>query len=208
MYIQVIHAEVKVATMLVKHNIPLSLADELTPLFHEIFPDSEIAKKFSSRHTKTACIINGALAPFYHRKLVLVMQNEAFAICIDASSDTGCEKMHPLTVRSFGEDKVTTPFLDICTSSSSTAEDIFATIEDAFAKCGISFQNCVGIGLDNTSVNMGCRNSIRSRIMQKNSAVYVTGCPCHIVHNIAVKASVAFESVSIHLYVLPFFTSL
>ena len=56
------------------------------------------------------------------------MQNEAFAICIDGSSDTG-------TVRSFGEDKVTTQFLDICRSSSSTAEDIFATIEDAFAKC-------------------------------------------------------------------------
>ena len=46
MYIQVIRAEVKVATMLVKHNIPLNLADELTPLFHEIFPDSEIAKSF------------------------------------------------------------------------------------------------------------------------------------------------------------------
>ena len=36
-------AEVKVATMLVQNNVPLALADELTLLFHDIFPDSEIA---------------------------------------------------------------------------------------------------------------------------------------------------------------------
>ena len=30
-------AEVKVATMLVKNNIPLALADELTPLFRDIW---------------------------------------------------------------------------------------------------------------------------------------------------------------------------
>ena len=84
--------------MLVKHNIPLSLADELTPLFHDIFSDSEIAKKFSSRHTKTACIVNGAVAPFFLQNLVDVMRREPYAIAIDASSDTGCEKMNPLTV--------------------------------------------------------------------------------------------------------------
>lgn len=63
------HTEVKVATMLVQHNIPLA-SDELTPLFHDIFPDSEIAKQFSSKRTKTACIINGAIASFYQQMLV------------------------------------------------------------------------------------------------------------------------------------------
>ena len=49
---KVSHAEVKVAAMLVQNNIPLSLADELTPLlFQDIFPDSEIATKFSSRRS-------------------------------------------------------------------------------------------------------------------------------------------------------------
>lgn len=61
------HIEVKVATMLVQHNIPLA-SDELT-LFHDIFPDSEIAKQFSSKQTM-ACIINGAIASFYQQMLV------------------------------------------------------------------------------------------------------------------------------------------
>ena len=55
--------------------------------------------------------------------------------------------------------------------------------------------NCVGVGLDNTSVNMGCRNSIKTRIVKENPAVYVMGCPCHIVHNMVGKAGDAFEEV-------------
>ena len=63
---KVMRAEVKVATMLVQNNVPLALADELTPLFRDIFSDSEIAKRYASRQTKTACIINGAVAPYFH----------------------------------------------------------------------------------------------------------------------------------------------
>lgn len=187
--------------MLVQHNIPLALADELTPLFHDIFPDSEIGKKFSSCHTKTACIINGAIAPHYQCHLVDGKKSGPYAIAIDGSSDTGTEKMNPLTVRIFDvnyNNTVTTRFLDMCLSSSSTAEDIFGKIETTLTKHSISFSSCVGIGLDNTSVNMGCNNAIKTRILQKNPSVQVMGCPCHIVHNTATKAGVAFEEVGSH----------
>ena len=109
-------AEVKVTNLLVQHNIPLSLADHLSPLIHNIFPDSEIAKCYSSARTKTTCILNGALAP--HFKLVLVekMKTAPFAIAIDGSNDTGLQKMNPLTVRFFDESSgmVTTQLLDMC----------------------------------------------------------------------------------------------
>eukprot|EP00731_Ephydatia_muelleri_P025315 Em0017g398a len=98
---QVIRAEVKVAHMLAQHNVPLSLADELTPLFHDIFPDSDIAKNFSSRRTKTACILNGAIAPVLQQNLVNTMKTCPFTLAIDGSTDTGVEKMNPLTVRIF-----------------------------------------------------------------------------------------------------------
>lgn len=62
-------AEVKVAAMLVRNNIPLSLADELTPLSQDIFSDSDIAAWYSSRRTKTMCIVNGAIAHISKRIL-------------------------------------------------------------------------------------------------------------------------------------------
>ena len=53
----------------------------------------------------------------------------------------------------------------------------------------------MGISLDNTSVNMGCNNSIKKRVEEMNAAVAVIGCPCHIVHNIASKAGEAYDKV-------------
>ena len=63
---------------------------------------------------------------------------------------------------------------------------------DAFTKHSISWDNCVGLGVDNTSVNMSCRNSIKTRVLEKNPAIYITGCPCHIVHNTTAKSSAHF----------------
>ena len=172
--------------MLVQHNIPLALADELTPLFRDVFSDSEIAKGFSSKRTKTACIINGAVSPFFQKSLVEIMKKEPFSIAIDGSSDSGVEKMNPLTVCIFDDNRgvISTQFLDMCMSSSATAEGIFAKMHEVLSKHCISWSNCVGIGLDNTSVNMGCRNSIKTRVVQQNPSIYVMGCPCHIVHTI------------------------
>ena len=119
--------------MLVKNNIPLALADELTPLFRDVFHDSPIAKGFSSRRMKTACLINGAIAPFYHNQLLEKMKSGPFSLSIDGSTDTGIEKMNPLTVRVF-DATVSCQFLDMCMSSSSTAEGIFCAMQDALNK--------------------------------------------------------------------------
>ena len=198
------HAEVKIATMLVYHNIPLALADELTPLFQGIFSNSKIAKNYSSSRTKTACIINGTVAPFFQQNLVEHIKKNPFSIAIDGCSDNDFEKMNPLTVRIFDVNcrNVRTQFLDMCMSSSSTAEGIFSKMDGAFTTHHISWDNCVGLGVDNTSVNMGCRNSVKTRVLERNPAIYIMGCPCHIVHNTALKAAQAFEEVNTLMFVL------
>lgn len=48
---KVTKAEVKLTTVLAHHNIPIALTDHLSPLFKNIFPDSEIAKAYSCAHT-------------------------------------------------------------------------------------------------------------------------------------------------------------
>ena len=79
---------------------------------------------------------------------------------------------------------------------SGTAESIFAKMNDVFQRKDIPWANCVGIGVDNTSVNLGKSNSIMTRVLQQNPAAYFMGCPCHIVHNMAMKASGCFTVVS------------
>lgn len=124
--------------------------------------------KSPSKRTKTACIVNGAIAPFYQQRIIESMRNGPFSVAIDGSSDTGVEKMNPLTIRIFDvtQGVVSTQFLDMCTLSSSTAEGIFTTLQNVLTKHDISWAKCIGNGLDNTSVNLGCRNSIKTRILQ------------------------------------------
>ena len=200
-----------------QHNIPLSVADHLSPIFKDIFNDSEIAKAYSSASTKTTCILNGSLAPHFKSTLVEAMSSRPFAIAIDGSNDNSLEKMNPLTVRFFNErsSRVTTQFLDMCLTTgknivlrlalhitiginSGTAQSIFEKIDEVFTSNALPWTHCVGVGVDNTSVNLGIRNSIRTRVLEKNPAVYIMGCPCHIVHNTALKASQRF--LQVHVY--------
>lgn len=53
----------------------------------------------------------------------------------------------------------------------------------------------MSVGVDNTSVNIGIRNSLKSRITVQNPAIYFNGCPCHILHNCAQKSADASSKV-------------
>ena len=56
-------AEVRNTVMIAQHNASLCLADHIAPMQRKNFPDSEIAKHYNCARTKTACILNFALAP-------------------------------------------------------------------------------------------------------------------------------------------------
>ncbi len=110
------------------------------------------------------------------------MKSGPFSIAIDGSNDNGLEKMNPLTVRLFDQQRglVTTQLLDMCLTSgvnSGTAETIFNKMDEALTSSGIPWSHCIGTGVDNTSVNLGIRNSIRTRVLQKKSSHLLHGMP-------------------------------
>ena len=116
---QTTRAEVKIANALVQNNIPVSFTDQLSPLsllLRDVFPDSEIAQGYAAASTKTTCVINESLAPYFKESLVDFMNSHPFSIAIDGSNDTGVEKMNPITVRYFdsNEGRVQTRFFDMC----------------------------------------------------------------------------------------------
>ena len=118
-----------------------------------------------------------------------------FSLTTDGSNDSGLQKMNPLTVRivDINLGRVVSQILDMCLTTSSTAEAIFAKINATLEGFDISWNRCASFGVDNTNVNIGQRNSIKTRVHHYNPSVYFVGCPCHIVHNTASKASDHFE---------------
>ena len=64
-----------------------------------MFPDSQIAKKFSSARTKTTAVVTNVLAPYFHQKLVDTMKADSFSLLFDEATDvsvvkTGCMAVH------------------------------------------------------------------------------------------------------------------
>ena len=88
-----------------------------------------------------------------------VMKSEPFSIAVGGSNDTGLEKMNLLTVRLFdvNQGMVVTHFLDMCLTTgqeSGTAESIFNRMDEMLQISEIPWANCVGAGVDITSVNL------------------------------------------------------
>ena len=106
------------------------------------------------------------------------------------------DHLSPLFRDIFHDSKIAKGFSAATGTDAGTAAKIFEAMDDALKSRDIPWGNCIGLSVDNTSVNMGRHNSIRSRVLQKNSSMYVMGCPCHIVHNTAQKAGNAFCEVT------------
>ena len=107
-------------------NVPLAFHDHLSPTIRKVFPDSKIASKYHSASTKATCMLNEAVAPALLEDLLESMKRHPFSISVDGSNDSDLAKMNPITVRLYdlNSNKVVTRFVDMCTSSSSTAAGI------------------------------------------------------------------------------------
>ena len=82
-----------------------------------------------------------------------------------------------------------------CTDAS-TAEAMFQSIANQSNNHDISWDYSLAIGLDNTNINIGNRNSIKSSAKEKNGSIVITGCPCHILYNALCKAGEMFSQVT------------
>ena len=56
---KLIYAEAKFAMFVVKNNLPFSICVEFLKIVSDMFPDSELAKKYAAGKTKTSQIIKG-----------------------------------------------------------------------------------------------------------------------------------------------------
>lgn len=79
-------------------------------------------------------------------------------------------------------------------TDAATARAIFDKMDGVLGNYDIPWDNCVGLGVDNTSVNTDRHNSIISQIHAINRNVYLMGCTCHITHNTANAAADALRN--------------
>ena len=138
-----INAECLWAMFTAKHNLAFLSSDHANKLFREMFPDSEIAKKFACGRTKATAIVKEALSPFYHKKVVTNLSN-AFSLLTDESNDK-VDKSCIILVRVFDSDlgDVKTRFLDMPVVNVGNAHNLFRALKDSLEKYGLAFSKAM-----------------------------------------------------------------
>ena len=202
---KVTRAEILFASFVAEHNLAFMAADHFTRLTKAMFPDSKIAKAFSSARTKTSCIVRGALHPHLHQPVVELCQNGPFSILCDEGNDVE-DKNFAILVRLWDEKqgKPMTRFLDMPICNIGTAEKLFEAIHFTMHEKSIPWSNVVGFESDTTNVMVGKHNSVLSRVRGKQPNVFSQGCVCHLA-NLCLLAGVKVLPVDVDDFLVDLF---
>lgn len=95
-----------------------------------MFPDSEVAKKFSSGRTKTTALVKYALALAFNSRVVTVSQSSPFSILCNGGNDQINRKCFAVLVRYWGQSQqqLVTRYLALPVCNIATAEALFKAL--------------------------------------------------------------------------------
>ena len=179
---QVTTAELYFTSFLVEHNLPLASADHFSELCKKMFPDSKIAAKYSSARTKTTALVTHAMAPAADDAVTKACASQPFSIMCDGGNDQYDKKYFGIMVR-YWDDSCThavTRFLDMPVCNIANGQTLFNALDSVLAKRGIPWDNVIGFSSDSASVMTGKRNSVLSRVLQRQPKVFSLACVCHL----------------------------
>ncbi|XP_060125482.1 uncharacterized protein LOC118081165 isoform X3 [Zootoca vivipara] len=203
---QVINAEVKMAMLCAKNNVPFTFCDDYNKCVAEMFPDSAIARKYSAGRTKTAQIIKGVIAAALDDELPKACQSQPFSLMCDESNNRKAGKEFVTMARLYDEAnlQVATRFLEMPICNVGNAENLYEKLNEALRKRGIPWENVIAFNSDNVSVMKGKHDSVISRLKTSQPHIQDLGCICHLVQlatGCAIRAAqVPVEDILVRIY--------
>ena len=102
------------------------------------------------------------------------------------------EKMNPITVQihNVRSGKIVHRYSEMCETTSATGEALHTVLNEKISQLLDTSKprhEYDSVGTNNTSTNIGIKNSLKIRIIACNDSTYSSGCPCHIIHNVIHK---------------------
>lgn len=160
--------------------------DHLTDVIRDSFHDSEIAKKFSCKRTKSSAIAYNVLGRTFENKMIEDLKTglSTFSVIIDESTDVSTTKVLAIAIKFWSNISacVKTRFLGAVDIQGETAQDLFDALDGALTRQGLSMQSqMIGFAADTTNVMFGDNNGIIAKIREKNPHCIFVKCVCHSV---------------------------
>lgn len=186
--IQAKEAEIALCAFIAEHNLPYKIMEHLPSLLKNIFSDSSIVKKINLGRTKTRGVITNVIGEFHKEKLGGLLKKTKFSVLIDESTDIGTVKQTCIVVRCYSGENIDSylwelvPMTEEGKSFDGSAENIFNTVWNTFAKRNIPADNIIGFASDGCNLMMGSHNSVASRFKQRCPGITILKCICHSLH--------------------------
>ena len=179
-------------TLLAQNNVPMAFADAFNHSVTDMFPDSEIAKKFKcGRTTATALLFDIDQSSKDH----LVNNITGNTMCYSLSTDGGSKylsKLYPVLIYSYDSKTETVGWkiLDIHEIDGRvTGHNVFQLLNKSVESSNLVWQDMLVLGADNTSTMSGDKEGVYGHVFRVNENCHFSGCICHLLDIAAKKAS-------------------
>lgn len=185
----VTRAEIRWALSGVMSHSSLRASGNAAELFKLMFPDSDIASKFSMGKDKCAYVVTYGLGPFFKQQLVDVVTSCSFyAISFDESLNKVAQKgQMDIVVRFWSEtnQEVATRYLTSTFLGHSTSSDLLQAFTDAIVGNKMDLSKMIHVASDGPNVNLKFARELKEHLRgDPDSAEFfdIGTCSLHIIH--------------------------
>ena len=146
--------EQRICIFLAEHNLPLRLADSLTPLFRKLLPKDQALAGVTLGKQKASNILRHNFSLVLQNQLVELLKTTFFSVIIDETTDRTIDKQLAIMVVFPSEKdlKLHVEVLDMVMSSDGLAEGLTNRIKQVIEENSIPWQIIFGFCADTTNV--------------------------------------------------------
>lgn len=161
-------------------------------LFKDMFPDSEIAKKFQMNPKKVAYLTTEALGPHYRDKFLdeIIKNKTLFSILFDETSNVQTKNELQIGLRCWYQGRIITRHLETFFIDNGKADTIVKNILSSLANANLPLEHVLMIGADGPNVNKAVLRKLDEEVLKirNKPLINIGSCSLHIVHNAFEKA--------------------
>ena len=184
---EITKAEILWALKTISCHFSYRSAIDSSKLFVAMFPDSNIASKFSMGKTKLAYTVTHGLAPFFHQKLLNAINvSDAYVICFDEALNQVVQRGQMDIVVRFWDtrvNEVSSCYFNSAFMGHSTATDVVNAFQEATAELNSS--KILQISMDGPNVNWSFLEKISTQLLSEAGEIQLLSlgsCALHVIH--------------------------
>ena len=183
---QIIKAETLHALHYVDSSNSYSSSTQQSELYSMMFPDSAIAKAFTSGASKIAYVVKYGLAPFYQDKLKQDISNVPFTFKFDETTTKQVKKQYDAYISYWSNtlNQVTNNYLGSLFVGHCTAVDLVDHYLEFKQRWHLDDHLLLHIGMDDPSVNLLFEKKLNENFIENSNAEFLQlgTCSLHPVH--------------------------